>query len=61
MRYKVWVTSSRSFEKTGEIESDDENIFDDLESWCRQVFPMFDYTDAFVRYGYDEIKEKANE
>lgn len=35
----------------------DEQLRMFVEDWCRDVFPMFDYTDAFVKYGWKEIKE----
>jgi hypothetical protein len=62
-KFKFWVKSSRMFSAFGEKtycwdgEAMPEDVIkDNLIDWCREVFPMFDFTDAFVDYGYELIK-----
>lgn len=61
MRYKFWVTSSRMTDISETVELDDgfteAEIKEQVEYWCEKVFPMFHYTDASVRYGYEELPQ----
>jgi hypothetical protein len=62
-KFRFHVESSRMTDITEDYEIiwDSETIPPDvikdyLEHWCRQVYPMFDFTDAHVSYRYDPIK-----
>jgi len=54
--YEFWVTSSRMTDIKQRIKVPktltESEIKDALEEWVREVFPMFDYTDAYVQYGW---------
>lgn len=57
-KYRFWVSSSRlprEIEATFELPKryGEDIIRDYLEDWVRQVYPMFDYTDAHVNYGWE--------
>jgi len=61
-KFKFRVQSSRMTDITEEytLHWKDKNVPEDvikdhLENWCREVFPMFDYTDGFVKYTYERI------
>jgi hypothetical protein len=65
-KYTFWVKSSRMTDIKEDVETDFEEdgyeeiteglIKDYLESWCEEVFPMFNYTDAYVDYGYIPVE-----
>ena len=57
-KYKFWVQSSRMTDISQIVELpkywDDEDLKNYFEDWVREVFPMFDFTDAYVTYGWDD-------
>lgn len=56
-KYRFWVKSSKGTNLEAWVERprsyDEDDLKNELEEWVERVFPMFHFTDAFVRYGWE--------
>ena len=62
MKVVFWVCANWNIQEIVEVEDnffelDKDEQKDIISSWCKQVFPMFEYTDKAVTYGCLSVED----